>query len=1433
MRLTGGGQAVLRRVPPPGKLSAPSVPSGERRIALDDLIEPAVEVGGRQVPPGVEREVAGAVVEHRRNLLALDLDDLHAAGAQLVEGRRLPVGIDPLEPGEQPGAGLAEHRAFIVGERRERLLVRPQPERRGRVVALDEEEGVGVGLKGERLLGIHLDRVDRHLLGGAVRPLGEQLRLRAEHVGDGGGRIGQHPRAERGEDRELVRVVGAQRRGDPLVVGGGAQLPLRRDEKGAAGVEGVQQADPARLEAGVEPPEQLLRIEREAQMLVVVVEEGQREGRKAFVKLGHLRVAQKGEVRLPARERVGGRLPGAHVYDELPAAQARGVRRERVRLLEHDLVQRVGHQEGQHPHDPHRLGFLRPRFHRRAGTEQRQTERQRQRASPDFHAGSPPLSAARPQPAGTVPLVRRLLFLLLPRVLTGLLRFPGLGDVRLEGARNEYLMAHVVDAPDVVGGADREGIVREDQLVDAVLPDEVDERELEIPLVDDIHLVVVVDQKGREGVAERLLDDQNPAPVADARLDLDEGEIPVQEDGIAVGALRVLPPEGAVHPAVGGVHQKPLRLVGLLEEIVVDIVGVLEQGGVLRLGIHRPNEIVEPARLKIAQLLGRQPRLPAERPVSVIGAQARPVVVGAEVDILVRVRRELRIGVHLLDRRVERPVDEVDHRLLGLGEVAVFVRDVELDRRGDDHVVDLNVGQLLMVGVEHLRVPLPARRVAPVKGHRHPPVDEGAARDRAGRGPVVHRRRRFGRGGRVGLGFGRRGGIPRPGGRRLGLLRRGGRLVGGVGKVLRLAARGRDDAHVVDAHAVRLVHDGGKAHERVPEGEGVGVPRFDVPRERPAPQRLGRKGGKPREVALLHRGALGLGAQQRAEEEGQQRPAEHGNVDPAQPVQPLRIDAVADERVIPFPLLLGAARARGPLGSGTVDIVLFAVLVHKASENRGFPRSETVIEEGVVALPDQLRGADDEQEKAERGRKRQQDGGFPRVEPLGDRALEPFDGRHAEKRRQRHPEDVVEQGDLHVAVPAARARKAEHDREVSAELAKVGEVEDHPAGRGEQQQVEVPEHRRHPVEQVPEEEPLERDERAVVEPPEDEVPARAVPEPGQQPHGQQVEILVLPVAAERDVDVIPEEAREGDVPPPPELGGGAGDIGVVKVLLIVEAEHPPQPDGHVGVAGEVVIDLQSEHRRAEPRPADREARGGGQQELVREGARGVGDEHLFRQPEADPRQPLREGDGVGRPRGDLPCHVGVAHDGARHQLVVHRQVEQVIDGVGLRPGVPAVDVDDVGDRLEGVEGDADGQRESGHRKGGAQQGVQVLDEKAAVLEGAEQPEVERQRGGERRLGRPGPPVALDQPSVHVVERGGGQQQQEPHRLAPGVEQEGKRHQHQVAVDELFRKKVKEDIERQEQVDEQQICKNHAALLQRVMIGIIIHSFSRKIKQFVE
>ena len=55
------------------------------------------------------------------------------------------------------------------------------------------------------------------------------------------------------------------------------------------------------------------------------------------------------------------------------------------------------------------------------------------------------------------------------------------------------------------------------------------------------------------------------------------------------------------------------------------------------------------------------------------------------------------------------------------------------------------------------------------------------------------------------------------------------------------------------------------------------------------------------------------------------------------------------------------------------------------------------------------------------------------------------------------------------------------------------------------------------------------------------------------------------------------------MPPPPKLRGGAGEIGVVEVLQEVEAEHPPEADRHVGIAGEVEINLERIGQRCAPR----------------------------------------------------------------------------------------------------------------------------------------------------------------------------------------------------------------------------------------------------------
>ncbi|MNF95653.1 hypothetical protein D3C84_784160 [compost metagenome] len=87
-----------------------------------------------------------------------------------------------------------------------------------------------------------------------------------------------------------------------------------------------------------------------------------------------------------------------------------------------------------------------------------------------------------------------------------------------------------------------------------------------------------------------------------------------------------------------------------------------------------------------------------------------------------------------------------------------------------------------------------------------------------------------------------------------------------------------------------------------------------------------------------------------------------------------------------------------------------------------------------------------------------------------------------------------------------------------------------------------------------------------------------MPEASQQHGDHQVEQapgFAAAVAAQGDVQVVPQEARQGDMPAPPELGDVAGAVGGEEVQRQDHAEHPGQADGHVRIAGEVEIQLQA------------------------------------------------------------------------------------------------------------------------------------------------------------------------------------------------------------------------------------------------------------------
>src|SRR4030095_6963911 len=94
---------------------------------------------------------------------------------------------------------------------------------------------------------------------------------------------------------------------------------------------------------------------------------------------------------------------------------------------------------------------------------------------------------------------------------------------------------------------------------------------------------------------------------------------------------------------------------------------------------------------------------------------------------------------------------------------------------------------------------------------------------------------------------------------------------------------------------------------------------------------------------------------------------------------------------------------------------------------------------------------------------------------------------------------------------------------------------------------------------------------AVQRAPHDECPCRAMPEPTEQHGDQQIDVAprtAVSVAAEGDVEVVAEEAREGDVPAMPELDDVLRLVRRVEVDWKANAEQEAGSDRHVRAAGE-------------------------------------------------------------------------------------------------------------------------------------------------------------------------------------------------------------------------------------------------------------------------
>ena len=218
----------------------------------------------------------------------------------------------------------------------------------------------------------------------------------------------------------------------------------------------------------------------------------------------------------------------------------------------------------------------------------------------------------------------------------------------------------------------------------------------------------------------------------------------------------------------------------------------------------------------------------------------------------------------------------------------------------------------------------------------------------------------------------------------------------------------------------------------------------------------------------------------------------------------------------------------------------------------------------------------------------------------------------------------------------------------------------------------------------------------VEESPKDKGPGCAMPETADEEDDEDVADVFYfsdAATAERDVEVALEPAHEGHVPAAPEVGDVGGEVGEGEVAWEADAKEFAEAEGHVGVAGEVAIDLDGVKRKPRKhnnalwigncaqRVADATCAticyGKLLEEAPQELATGVDALVVSKVPRLEELWEL----------------FGGAGDGTGHELWEEAHVGEEGEGVAAGWNCAAGDVENVGDGLEGVEGEADGEDE--------------------------------------------------------------------------------------------------------------------------------------------
>ena len=266
-------------------------------------------------------------------------------------------------------------------------------------------------------------------------------------------------------------------------------------------------------------------------------------------------------------------------------------------------------------------------------------------------------------------------------------------------------------------------------------------------------------------------------------------------------------------------------------------------------------------------------------------------------------------------------------------------------------------------------------------------------------------------------------------------------------------------------------------------------------------------------------------------------------------------------------------------------------------------------------------------------------------------------------------------------------------------------------------------------EKVLEYEFLQNDKNPMINAPKDKVPGGTVPQSGEQPDNGEIDeltVLGTAITTQGDIDIIPEPGAKGNMPPPPELRNAGGQIGVVKVFGKIKAKALGKTDCHIGIAGEIKIELETVEYHSQPCGTGRH---GGKPGDGGEGsAKIVGNQHLFAQSHQKQADACAELCRRHAAVAELRSHVLILDNGTGRHLWEKGHIQGKIQKVLLYFSPSAVDVEHIAQDREGEERNAQRKRQVRSMQRQPCNGIDGGNQEAIVFEEAQDQQIDHHGG---------------------------------------------------------------------------------------------------------